>query len=419
MLHISICDCITIFLLKIFGKSFFEYKYNDPNIQKIITVLFIIVMITINYAGTSNYKAFCLLIVYNLYLFMLYKSNFIRIFFVGLSFFITVIISEIITFLLVSRIYSTINILYTNTLGYTISLYLSSFFTFIFLQLLLKIKKLFNLHILPKFSWLVLILPILTVIIFLSIENYFHLINNIYLLIMIYSLCLFNIINALVFMSIFSFINNQRELAISNHQKELTNIQYRLLNQHYSNNFNFLHDFLHKSIQLEESIQNKDYEKLEQEIHFLVNNVHKKFNLIYTNSIILNTLINNSLNIIIENNIDIKVNIEKRALDFIELKDQFELFNYLFKIALDKNITKSNDKYKIISFKSKRLKNQTVLQIIFSHTEDINIYQDIENNILKILKIYDPKIYIEKNYINNVLSTRISIHFVIDQNINF
>lgn len=421
MIHLIICNIITIFLLKKLGEGFFNKRYKKKSIQIVITLFFIIIMCLINYKGTSNYKALILFFLYLSYLYIFYNCKISLSFSIGIVFFLIVTVSEIIIFLIINAVLEKNLILEISTFKYNLCLYFSSILTFIFINLFLKIKHIYNLSLLPKFSWLILLIPIITIIIFLNIENYNLLINNLVLFVIVYGLCFLNMIIGFVFLSIVSFINTQRETNILKQQEKLINDRYKLLEQHYENNFNFLHNILHMCTKINNLIENKKFDNLKLNLNNLAEETVKKFNLIYTNSVILNTLINNSLDEIIEKNISISVDIGENDLKLINFKEQFEILEYLFNISLNScKIIKNTNKN--IIFKSKKIKNHLIIQVAFPYNKNLtndDLYdKNTHKNISSILDAYNTKTYITNKNINGFNMKYISIHFYSIKNIN-
>lgn len=90
---------------------------------------------------------------------------------------------------------------------------------------------------------------------------------------------------------------------------------------------------LHTCNVLNTQLNNDNYLEAKETLEHLTHKTFKEFNAIYSNSIILNYVINNHLHTLIENNIDIKTTVETN-FDILDLQVQFELFEYLLDLSI-------------------------------------------------------------------------------------
>ena len=129
--------------------------------------------------------------------------------------------------------------------------------------------------------------------------------------------------------------NMRHKLQIAKQKEELFNSKLDLLSQQYDNNFRFLHNLLHTCNQLNSLFNDSNYSEATNVLKKLSNTAYKEFNAIYSNSFILNYVINNNLNKIIEHNIDIKTVIEYSNFENLDYTTQLHLFEYILKISID------------------------------------------------------------------------------------
>lgn len=166
-------------------------------------------------------------------------------------------------------------------------------------------------------------------------------------------------------------------------QKEkIMNSNYQLLEQHYKYNFNFLHDLLHTCNALNTQLNNDNYLEAKETLEHLTHKTFKEFNAIYSNSIILNYVINNHLHTLIENNIDIKTTVETN-FDILDLQVQFELFEYLLDLSI-KNCINNQTQNKYILVNAKQNQEYSLLKVVFPCSKlDEESIQNVLNHILK------------------------------------
>ena len=189
-------------------------------------------------------------------------------------------------------------------------------------------------------------------------------------------------------------------------QKELFNSKYELLQQHYDYNFKFLHDLLHTCNQLNIQFDNQNYENAKEILNQLTQTTYKEFNAIYSQSLVLNYVINSHLNTFIENNIDIKTTVET-PLNHLDLQIQFQLFEYLLNFSIE-SCLKSDQKNKMIIIKSKEQSNHLFLKITLPYVAiKKNIIEYSLNKILFNISYILSIKQIDTNYISLLITFNI------------
>ena len=213
--------------------------------------------------------------------------------------------------------------------------------------------------------------------------DYFDLLHtNPQTLITIVGLAISNIILFIIFISAINSTNMKHKLQIAKQKEELINSKLDLLSQHYDYNFKFLHNLLHTCSQLNSLFKDSNYVEAINVLNKLSDTAFKEFNAIYSNSYILNYVINNNLTKIIDYNIDIKTVIEHSDFNNLDYYTQLILFEYLINLSIDSCIQVDTSD-KIIIIKSVNTANKIILKLFYS-TSSINQF-DIEKNINEIL----------------------------------
>lgn len=389
MIHLIICDFITIFILFCYGKIFFNFRYKNTFLKYILLSFFSIILLLINHNGMVPFKAFFVFTLYITFIFLFFKNKLLNLLTIGCSFYIIVSLSEILTSIMISYILSTTNLAHINSFAFTICLYSSTILSTIIVYLISMLKRHIKLETKKSFP-LAIVLPTITVILILTTKNYFTLLsNNLIALVIIYSLCLINLVTGIIFMLIISNNNAKHALKQSEYHNKLVNMRYELLNKSYNNNFNHLHDLLHICLSLKESIKEKNYIELDNKLNDLIDQTYINFNAIYSNSIILNCIINNDITRINKNNIHINTYIYEEDLNNLDINIQFELFNYLLDLAIINNTDPHiNNDYKMIAFRTKKIGQQIILKIEYTFYKtnkrlDEKIIFDLKNIFLK------------------------------------
>ena len=353
---IILSNIISFLLLTYLTNSFLSPKYNKTK-SLLIFVLFFIPLIFI----TIESKYIFILFLYFIVCFLLYKGSFIQKTLIIIPFYIIQISLE----LLIFHIQTFFN--YEIILAALFIL----FFISIYIYILKNLKRLYSL----KYIKFIFIFPILTILWFGDIDCSYFLSTSTTDLFDLLSIPVLNLLLFIITLLTTNYISLKK-------QKELFNSKYELLQQHYDYNFKFLHDLLHTCNQLNIQFDNQNYENAKEILNQLTQTTYKEFNAIYSQSLVLNYVINNHLQTLIDNNINIKTDIESNSFNNLDYQLQLQLFDYLLTLTIQSCLSCQNDN-KIIILKSKSETNYLLLKVVFSSTT-IN-EKKITNHLEKIL----------------------------------
>ena len=353
---IILSNIISFLLLAYLAHSFLSPKYNKTK-SLLIFVLFFIPLVFI----TIELKYLFILFLYFIVCFLLYKGSFIQKTLIIIPFYIIQISLE----LLIFHIQTFFN--YEIILAALFIL----FFISIYIYILKNLKRLYSL----KYIKFIFIFPILTILWFGDIDCSYFLSTSTTDLFDLLSIPVLNLLLFIITLLTTNYISLKK-------QKELFNSKYELLQQHYDYNFKFLHDLLHTCNQLNIQFDNQNYENAKEILNQLTQTTYKEFNAIYSQSLVLNYVINNHLQTLIDNNINIKTDIESNSFNNLDYQLQLQLFDYLLTLTIQSCLSCQNDN-KIIILKSKSETNYLLLKVVFSSTT-IN-EKKITNHLEKIL----------------------------------
>ena len=306
-------------------------------------------------------KYLFILFLYFIVYFLLYKESFIQKALIIIPFYIIQISFEFLIF----HIQTFFN--YEIILAALFIL----FFISIYIYILKNLKRLYSL----KYIKFIFIFPILTILWFGDIDCSYFLSTSTTDLFDLLSIPVLNLLLFIITLLTTNYISLKK-------QKELFNSKYELLQQHYDYNFKFLHDLLHTCNQLNIQFDNQNYENAKEILNQLTQTTYKEFNAIYSQSLVLNYVINNHLQTLIDNNINIKTDIESNSFNNLDYQLQLQLFDYLLTLTIQSCLSCQNDN-KIIILKSKSETNYLLLKVVFSSTT-IN-EKKITNHLEKIL----------------------------------
>lgn len=395
---ILISNLLSFILLTYLSNSFLSFKYSKN--KYILSVLAATTLVSIcNYNGGSPTKATIILFIYFAYVFILFDGKTLNKALVIIPFFIFQIISELLVGFILGQL-SFIDLSNDiNSIGYIygiiLSISLSAFFTFTYVYILKNLQ----INYFPKYTWFIFIIPILTIILLINVDDYFVIFDNHHIFICVLSLSILNLIFYLVFTLVINTTNIKLKLQKEKQQKELYESKMNLLAQHYEYNYKFLHNLLHTCNELHISLNNSNYNETIQIVEQLAQTTHKEFNAIYSNSLILNYVINEKLDEIVTNKINIKTNIQNNTFNSIDYSTQINLYDYLITIAID-SCLESNNEEKVIIFEAGNKTNYTFIKLILPVT---SINNKINNDLSKILENYSYNYKITNNLFNELI----------------
>ena len=377
---IILSNIISFLLLAYLAHSFLSPKYNKTKSLLIFVLLFILLVFI-----TIELKYLFILFLYFIAYFLLYKESFIQKALIIIPFYIIQISFEFLIF----HIQTFFN--YEIILAALFIL----FFISIYIYILKNLKRLYSL----KYIKFIFIFPILTILWFGDIDCNYFLSTSTTDLFDLLSIPVLNLLLFIITLLTTNYISLKK-------QKELFNSKYELLQQHYDYNFKFLHDLLHTCNQLNIQFDNQNYENAKEILNQLTQTTYKEFNAIYSQSLVLNYVINSHLNTFIENNIDIKTTVET-PLNHLDLQIQFQLFEYLLNFSIE-SCLKSDQKNKMIIIKSKEQANHLFLKITLPYVAiKKNIIEYSLNKILFDISYILSIKQIDTNYISLLITFNI------------
>jgi len=197
-------------------------------------------------------------------------------------------------------------------------------------------------------------------------------------------IALSNIILVIISLTIINYISMKNELEIAKQKEFYINSKYNLLSQHYQYNFNFLHDLLHTCNTINKHLQQNDLTSVKQQMNQLTETTFKEFNTIYSNSALLNYLLNNKLYLLQENHINFKTVLESDHFEFLDLETQINLFELLINMSIE-SCLKAPVENRTVILKSFEKANHFIIQIIYPNDSNnlINL-----NNLENLIKNY-------------------------------
>lgn len=205
-----------------------------------------------------------------------------------------------------------------------------SLLTFIFSNLFSILKNNIN----SKLNWLLIVFPAFTLGLIISIPDYYELVIEYKMLtILILGLILSNFIMLYFYTYSIRAMSLDSELSMVKSEQRYLEEKVKLINQHYSHSFNYLHRFLHSCNDLNRYVEIKDMDSIATLAKKMGEEAGKEFNMIYSNSLALNTVLQQKNDRIRNLGVSIMTTILCNLKD-MELSDQVELYETLVEHAL-------------------------------------------------------------------------------------
>lgn len=386
MLLILLFDLLTFLAFNYLAYSFLAFKYNRKFTFFIFIIAYFCICLT-NFNGINSSKAIILFFIDIIYTIIQFKGSFFEKCFTIIPFFAFQIFSEIFVGHILINVLSLTVPKQIFSFSYLLGLCLSYILLVIFNLCYIKLSKYIKNNDIPKYTWIIFIAPLITILLLVSENDYFKTLKDFpqYGMVLILFI-LSNILNAFILFLIVRSTNIKADLKLQEHKAKTLELKYQLVSQHYLYNFNFLHELLHCYTDINNLIDNHEYNKVKEKVNTLMDDTYKEFNSIYSNSIVLNYLINERLQYHKNNHIHCTTIIEDEKINQLDIDVQYNLFAYILNIAENQAIYFETDQ-RIIIFKSKTLINNLVIQCIIPNKNiDTDMLRKQLDTILKDYK---------------------------------
>lgn len=282
------------------------------------------------------------------------------------------------TFMFINESLQLLDVSNSNSISYVIAsciiIVCFSLLTFVFSNLLSILKN----DTYSKLNWLLMVFPIFTFGLIVLIPDYYDLvIEKKALMFSLLGLIASNFIMLYFYTYSIKAIHLDSELTMIKSKQEYLEEKVQLVNQHYAHSFNYLHRFLHECNDLNYFVETKDMDNIAALAKKMGEEAGKEFNMIYSNSLALNTVLQQKNDRIQELSVSIMTTI-LCDLKGMELSDQIELYEILLNHALD-NCKQFDVNNRLIRIVLKEINSNIAIQMISPN-------QDKEDLIERLLK---------------------------------
>ena len=313
-------------------------------------------------------------------------------------FYLLIAISEW-TFMIFNSSFHVLDTTNSNSISYVIGSVIVSLIFTIFIFIFSNLISILKDESYPPFKWLLLVFPFVTIgLIFLIPDYYEMIIEHKALTILLLGLIFSNFIMLYFYTYSIKAIHLDSELTMIKSKQKYLEEKVQLVNQHYTHSFNYLHRFLHECNDLNYFVETKDMDNIAALAKKMGEEAGKEFNMIYSNSLALNTVLQQKNDKIQELNVSIMTTILCDLKD-MELSDQIELYEILLNHALDncKQFDVNNRQIRIVL---KEINSNIAIQMISPNQDKEDMVENILKDMIKKYSMrYNRKVEEDKEMI--------------------
>ena len=287
----------------------------------------------------------------------------------------------------------------SNSISYVIGSVIVSLIFTIFIFIFSNLISILKDESYPPFKWLLLVFPFVTIgLIFLIPDYYEMIIEHKALTILLLGLIFSNFIMLYFYTYSIKAIHLDSELTMIKSKQEYLEEKVQLVNQHYTHSFNYLHRFLHECNDLNYFVETKDMDNIAALAKKMGEEAGKEFNMIYSNLLALNTVLQQKNDKIQELNVSIMTTILCDLKD-MELSDQIELYEILLNHALD-NCKQFDVNDRQIRIVLKEINSNIAIQMISPNQDKEDMVENILKDMIKKYSMrYNRKVEEDKEMI--------------------
>lgn len=389
MVNIVISNFFYLGIFFVACKKELATKHNNV-LQWIGVLISSVIISAFNIKGPSLVSAFVFLLIFIISGHIFFEASVVKMMVLSVVYFVITMVSELLSSFVVDLIFDldAQSELYIHK--YSIALFISILLCFLLSNELVSfVCNQFEDDYIPKYVYLVFVLPILTIVLFGNVKDYYSLFNDykIYVFVL-FGLLISNFITIYIFLLSLKSIKWKQKLEISEKEKELLNDKIDLINHDYDNSFIFLHDLLHRCNRLNALVVKNNVKELDKEIQNLYKNCFQKYNMLISNSNALSKVIYLYSSDMIENNITFRSTMEDVEYFNIDNNELISLLSRLLDFAIESCKRVQNERVIVLS--SKRVGGSKIMQIKFSSSKnDLDCLH--ETKIKQIFEKYKVK----------------------------
>ncbi len=371
---VSSIVCIVIYTLCC--RLFFHFKEKQNHLLFLVTLLLLILIKTLAPIRESLHINFILS--FGTYIIILYffKNTLAYKAFFFLFYLICSSLCDLFTMRFFSLFF--LENVVSNDLAYILGIIVTNLFLLFFMYIISIYWKTFSLKAIPKYSWILLCLPLTTVLLIINIDDYYQaVVNQTFFIFIVIGLLISNLVCIYIYYKTVITIANETELELKLKKTEMENESAtQLLSQHNV----FLHDIRNQSIDMMKLLKKGKYTELENYINDIYSDSINIYNMINSNYKILDVIINDRLYIIKNNNIQLRIQLECTVFPPCNDMEMEIIFKYAIDTGIQACIQSSADQPSL-NIISKKIEKQTILSFSFTsaNNDEFQLSTDLKD----------------------------------------
>ena len=327
----------------------------EYNIRKntYLSVLIILIIVLSNYFlnyFTLHEIAYriCMISIELCGIFLIFRLSILDSILICLIFNLTMALSESISMLILNICFGMQKITQIGSVYYNLGLLASFIFYIIFIRFSLKLYAFIKNSPNDLKKWIILILPFFTILFIFEMDNLFEVANSFpEIMLILIGLGFSNYIMLHLYIDAIQGLEARAELKISQKRQEFLKEKISTMTQLHNSQYHFLHNLLHMLSELHDSMNKNDLKQMENKANQINQEAYREFNLILSDSLALNTVLNQYSSILLEKEIEIQTNVFC-DLTKIEFSTQVELYKTLIDLIIEE-YKKEKSEPKLIS----------------------------------------------------------------------
>lgn len=318
-----------------------------------LSVLIILIIVLSNYFlnyFTLHEIAYriCMISIELCGIFLIFRLSILDSILICLIFNLTMALSESISMLILNICFGMQKITQIGSVYYNLGLLASFIFYIIFIRFSLKLYAFIKNSPNDLKKWIILILPFFTILFIFEMDNLFEVANSFpEIMLILIGLAFSNYIMLHLYIDAIQGLEARAELKISQKRQEFLKEKISTMTQLHNSQYHFLHNLLHMLSELHDSMNKNDLKQMENKANQINQEAYREFNLILSDSLALNTVLNQYSSILLEKEIEIQTNVFC-DLTKIEFSTQVELYKTLIDLIIEE-YKKEKSEPKLIS----------------------------------------------------------------------
>lgn len=371
MMH-PIDDGIVCVLLLYIASHIHPLRFHSTviNIGLCLSILFVVY----NLSLPENWQ---LLILILAFLFFIFKDTLIKQFYTFFMLYMIIIFSKLLTFYLFNGFLLVANHENVDVFSHLPAMVCYHIFNFVMGHIYMMECKNSDMEQLPSFSWFVFILPLTTVLLISNINYYQLMTENVFICIAVVGLLLSNFITLYIFLLVIKYFSTKDQI-------KTFQLQNEFVSQHLSAHFDYMHKLLNELHHISKTLP-AQAKTTKIQLNKLIGETYDQFNIMYTNSIALNAVINSKIDDLSRYHIQFSHQIMYLDFSYLDYEHQVQLFTCLLDQAINAN--KKDTKNKLILLKSKKHANQLLITEKYTYQEKLSdsAMDQFEQSLHKII----------------------------------